>query len=226
MMPPSSPRAILFDWDNTLVDTWPCLIKAFTATQTAMGHRAWTDDECRARIARSMRETFPEMFGDRWEEAGTIFLDTFAATHIAMLETLPGAAALLDDLAGQGIYLAVVSNKTGPFLRAEAEHLGWTRYFGRLVGAGDAARDKPARDPVDMALAGAGVEAGPEVWFVGDSPVDMQCAVATGCRPVLMHPRAPEAALFPDCRPAEHVVDCRALATRLRMLAVPITPIR
>ena len=46
---------------------------------------------------------------------------------------------LLQALSDSGVYLGVVSNKTGRFLRAELAALGWDHYFGKLVGAGDAA---------------------------------------------------------------------------------------
>jgi len=48
---------------------------------------------------------------------------------------LPGAAALLNGLRDRGVYLGVVSNKTGRYLRKEAAALGWERYMTRLVGA-------------------------------------------------------------------------------------------
>jgi phosphoglycolate phosphatase len=79
-----------------------------------------------------------------------------------------------------------VSNKTGKYLRLEAAALGWEELFHRVVGAGDAAQDKPAGDPVHMALEGSGVAAGGSVWFVGDSGVDMEIAHKTGCVPVLL----------------------------------------
>jgi len=222
----SAPRAILFDWDNTLVDTWPCIIKAINTTLTAMDMPTWSEAECHARIARSMRDTFPEIFGERWEEARRVFYDTFADIHIDMLATLPGATALLENLSRQGVFLGVVSNKTGRFLRAEADHLGWTRYFGALVGAGDASRDKPAREPVEMALADSGVAPGPDVWFVGDNRVDMQCAVGAGLRGVLLHAEPPTAEGFPDCAPSLHFSGCEDLSSHLRNLMVPIAPIR
>ena len=31
------PRAILFDWDNTLVDTWPTIVECYHDTFTALG---------------------------------------------------------------------------------------------------------------------------------------------------------------------------------------------
>ena len=149
------PRAILFDWDNTLVDSWGVIHGAINATQLAMGHVPWTFEETRAKVRASARDAFPKMFGDRWEEAQKIFYETFQTTHLERLREMPGAGDLLTALSDAGVYLGVVSNKQGRYLRAEAEHLGWSRHFGQLVGATDAPRDKPAVDPVDMALAGS-----------------------------------------------------------------------
>jgi len=219
---PPMPRAILFDWDNTLVDTWPCIMRAINETLVTMGQAAWTEAECKARIARSLRDSFPELFGERWQEARDVFYAAFRAFHIEMLAPLPGAQALLSGLARQGVYLAVVSNKTGDFLRAEAAHLGWDRFFGALVGAGDAARDKPATDPVHLALDGSGLRAGDGVWFVGDNLVDMQCAAESGCLRVLLHPEPPDADHFGESRPHLTFAGCDDFAAHIRNLTVPI----
>lgn len=182
-----APRAILFDWDNTLVDNWLAIHDALNATLTAMGHENWTVEETRSRLRKSLRDSFPEMFGARWEDARDIFYARFEELHIARLRPLDGVAAALEVLATSGrFYLGVVSNKTGPYLRAEAVALGWDRHFSRLVGATDAAADKPAPEPVHMALAGSGIAAGSDVWFVGDGAIDVQCALAAGLVPVLL----------------------------------------
>lgn len=206
------PDAILFDWDNTLVDTWPCIIKAMNTTLEAMGHDPWTEAQCQTQIAHSMRDAFPLLFGDQWEEAAEIFYRTFGEVHLDMLRPLSGAADMLETLAGQGVTLCVVSNKTGRYLRQEADYLGWTPHFHRLVGAGDAARDKPATDVVHMALQGSGIDPAEHcVWFVGDMPVDMRCAVASGCRSVLLRPAGPSDGEFEDCQPEVHVSQAQAL---------------
>lgn len=181
-----TPRAILFDWDNTLVDNWPAIHDALNATFRAMGHATWSLAETKARVRRSLRDSFPEMFGERWTEARGIFYARFEAAHLENLTPLPGAGEAVAALAASGLYLGVVSNKTGRYLRAEAAALGWDRYFGRLVGATDASADKPAAEPVHMALLGTGLAAGPAVWFVGDGAVDVQCALAAGLTPIVV----------------------------------------
>lgn len=213
------PRAILFDWDNTLVDTWPCIGRAANLTLEAMGHQPWTEAELRVRIAGSLRDTFPAIYGDRWEEARDIFYRAFADVHLEMLQALPSAEELLRESAGAGLYLGVVSNKTGHYLRAEADHLGWTGLFGRLVGAQDAARDKPAADPVHLALQNSGVIAGPEVWFVGDAPIDMACGRGAGCSTVFVGPEPKKSATGTGSvteLPDYTVTDCEALAGLVR----------
>jgi phosphoglycolate phosphatase len=179
--PLPAPRAVLFDWDDTLVDNWGAIAHALNAAYAAFGMPRLSVAEVKRRATRSMRDSFPEIFGPDWMRARDLFLATFAEHHIAQLEVKPGAAALLDALRDAGVVTAVVSNKNGPFLREEAEHLGWTERFLALVGAGDAPADKPDPAAVALALSGAGLSPGPDVWLVGDSTIDMACAAATGC---------------------------------------------
>jgi phosphoglycolate phosphatase len=212
------PRAIIFDWDNTLIDSWAAIQDAQNHTFAAFGLPTWTLEETRDRVRGSMRDTYPQLFGARWREAGDVFYRRFAEKHLDTLTPLAGSGALLSQLRAAGFYLAVVSNKRGDYLRQEAEKLGWQSVFGRIVGAFDTARDKPAADPVHLALNGSGVAAGDEVWFVGDADIDLECAANTGCVPVLVRPEAPAANEFANFPPALHVADCAALSKVLGSL--------
>ena len=49
------PRALIFDWDNTLVDTWPTIHEALRQTFNAMDLEPWTLAETRQRVRKSMR---------------------------------------------------------------------------------------------------------------------------------------------------------------------------
>ena len=206
------PVAVLFDWDNTLVDTWGVIHDALNKTFVEFGLEPWTMDQVRGRVRRSMRESFPPLFGDRWEEAGSYFMDAFAAVHLERIAPINGAEDMLRTFQSLGLFLGVVSNKTGEFLREEAEHLAWDGFFGRIIGATDAPQDKPARDPVDLALTSSGFETGPNVWFVGDTDVDLECAVNAGCTPVLIRETAPRTGEFADYPPVYHFESCLALS--------------
>ena len=88
------PRAILFDWDNTLVDTWPTIIECYRATFTAFGSAPWTDQEVRDRAHGSLRDHFPVLFGaeaDRAEEvlAALGGLDQAPAQQVGIAQGYP-----------------------------------------------------------------------------------------------------------------------------------------
>jgi phosphoglycolate phosphatase len=209
------PRAILFDWDNTLVDTWPTIVECYRDTFTALGETPWTADEVKARAHGSLRDHFPKLFGKRAGEAERIFYETFFRIHLERLTPLPGAGELLARASATGCYVAVVSNKVGKNLRAEVAHLGWDRWIKRAVGARDAARDKPAPDPIFMALDGTGIAPDHDVWMVGDTPADLECAHAAGVLPVFFGSVELLAEKLQEFPPRLHARDCHELAALL-----------
>ena len=217
-LPLTRPRAILFDWDNTLIDSWGAIQDAQNHTLVAFGLEPWTLEETMVRVRGSMRDSYPQLFGERWLEAGEVFYRRFEERHMENLMPLTGAEEMLAALFGAGIYLGVVSNKKGDYLRAEAARLGWERYFGRIIGAFDAERDKPATDPVVLALAGSGIEPGPDVWFAGDACIDLDCATRAGCVPVLVRPVPPLDGEFAAFPPALHVSGCMTLCKVIETL--------
>lgn len=219
----STPRAIVFDWDNTLIDSWETIRAAMNATLAAMDRPTWSLDETRRQVARSLRDAFPAMFGARWHQARDIFYREFEARHLAMLRPLPGAYDMLEALAAMDVRLAVVSNKNGSYLRQEAAHLGWDVLFDRLVGATDAPADKPDPAPVRLALEPTGIAPGAEVWLAGDAPIDMECAVNAGCIPILLRGHPPDAEEF-SRHPPRHYFDAfSALTGLVRDLSGPIS---
>ena len=209
------PEAILFDWDNTLVDGWAAIQSGLNAAFRAFGLPEWDRAAVLARVRTSLRESFPTLFGADWERARDVFYAEVQATHLGVLRPMPGAAGMLAALAA--LPMAVVSNKQGSLLRAEAAHLGWVAHFGALVGAGDAAADKPDAAPLLMALAALGRAPGPGIWYVGDTALDMQAARAAGCVPVLLGDAAHDGGLA-ACAPAIHFADAAHLAAHVATL--------
>ena len=181
----TAPKAVLFDWDNTLVDTWPIIHAALATAFAHMGQEPWTIEQVRARVHKSMRDAFPQVFGEKWEEAAEVYQTAFRAIHLERLRVLDGAEDMLKELRGMGLYMAVVSNKKGVNLRRECDHLAWNGYFDAIIGSTDATHDKPHAAPVVMALEGSGLKPGPDIWFIGDSVIDLECAKNTDLTAVL-----------------------------------------
>lgn len=211
----SSPKAILFDWDNTLVDTWPLIHRSLNVALEHMGHPTWSYEQVKASVKRSMRDAFPEMFGDRWQEAADLYQKTYRSLHLEAITPLDGAEDVLKQIQRSGVYCAVVSNKRGDSLRLECSQLGWEKYFVKTIGAQDAARDKPHADPAIMALDGSGITAADGVWFIGDTGVDLECAQHLGAAAVLYGEHTTNGKTHDDCAFDVHVRDHAALAALL-----------
>lgn len=218
--PTQRPKMILYDWDNTLADSWRAILAGMNNALVSHNMPAWTLEQMKERARLSMRDSFPALFGeDNWKAARDLFYAGFRAVHLQELRALDGAEALLSAASALTIPQAVVSNKQGPFVRAEAKHLGWGGYFQAVIGAGDAARDKPNPEPVSLAMAQGGLVPGPGIWFVGDSYVDIAVARNTGLTPVLIHPGPERTDEFDNHPPAAHFTNLDAFKVFLTGLS-------
>jgi len=206
------PSILLYDWDNTLVDAWGGITAALNAAFVAFNLPRWTVDDTRHRVRVSMRESFPLMFGERWGDARDIFYQSLAQNHLDHVAPMPGVEAVLQ--AGSAVPQGVVSNKAGGFLRREVTHLGWDHFFGPVVGAGDAAIDKPDPAPLLLALKHLDVPPGPSVWYIGDTALDMQAARAAGLTAVLLGDALHDGGIE-RAAPNIHFATAGALASRL-----------
>lgn len=177
---------MIFDWDDTLVDSYAAIHAAINAARAAFGMEAWSLEEARHNCRRALTETFPEWFGADWHRARDVFYATFADNHLSLLKAMPGAEDLLDVLCQKKIPLAVCSNKNAAYLRQEISFLGWDRYFGAVAGAGDAPRGKPAPDGIYLICKQLGLKDDSVSWYVGDNDIDIQTAEAGSCLPIIL----------------------------------------
>ncbi|HCS22913.1 MAG TPA: HAD hydrolase-like protein [Alphaproteobacteria bacterium] len=198
------PRAVLFDWDDTVVNNWNIGVDAINATLMHMGMEPWSEAEIRRRSGQSARDAFVILFGEeRWQEADKVYYKTFLKLCKERgVKLVDGIEDVLAALARAGVYMGVVSNKRGDLLREDVARAGFTGYFSGIVGAGDAAADKPDAAPVMLALEGSGIAPAADVWFVGDSHTDMMCAHRTGCSGILIETKPPPEDLLLKNQPA------------------------
>lgn len=215
MDPTPTPTVLLYDWDNTLVDGWVSITGALNAVFTSFSMPLWTNEDTRSRVRTSLRDSFPPMFGAEWERARDLFYATLTERHLHDLQVLPGMLDVLQ--AGAPWPQGVVSNKAGSFLRREVTHLGWDAHFSAVIGAGDAAADKPAPDSILLALSRMGHPANTSVWYVGDTASDMQAAKAAGVTAVLVGDASHDGGVD-NAAPDLHMPTGGTLAARLRLL--------
>lgn len=204
----TKPQAVIFDWDDTLVDTWQTTFETRNIALKSMGVEPWSDEEARRRVGVSGRELFRGLFGERGREAEKIYAAAYDDITHGNTKIFNDVVKILQYLHDQKIYQAVVSSKRSKILKKEAEALGIEHYFSSLVGAGDAVADKPDRATVVMALEKGSIPPSENVFFIGDSHIDMICAKNAGCTAVLLETKLPPEELLsahpPDIRVKTH----------------------
>lgn len=176
------PKALIFDWDNTLVEGWSKIQYAINSVFRHYNMPEWDLKTVAARAHRSARDSFPEYFGDETENALKIFYDSYKACELVPAE-LDGAEETLQLLDDASIFMAIVSNKNGDLLRKEVEEKSWDKYFSKVIGATDCREDKPSVIPMLEIIAGQNWDAS-EIWFMGDTKVDVEFARNFGCKAI------------------------------------------
>jgi HAD superfamily hydrolase (TIGR01509 family) len=96
------------------------------------------------------------------------------------VEAMIGARELLDQLKRRGTPIGLVSNSPLAFVRRSLEIVGFADSFDVVLSAHEVAAPKPAPDPYLEACRRLGVEAGPSVVALEDSPTGVAAARAAG----------------------------------------------
>ena len=176
-------KAVLFDLDGTLLNTLEDLTAAVNHALTAHGFPTHTEEAVRAFIGDGVRQLIARACPPEADEATrasvlAAYLPYYAAHNRDLTAPYPGVMELLHGLKAAGYRLGVVSNKHAPGVQALCAH-----YFEGLldiaVGNDDTRPPKPAPDSLLYAMEQMSL-APEDVWFVGDSVMDVQTAHAAG----------------------------------------------
>jgi HAD superfamily hydrolase (TIGR01509 family) len=163
-MPPVRPDAVVFDNDGLLLDTESVWSRAEADLFERYGAllERWLGQEGRA----------PELI----EELNVLVVAGLEHGVEAMI----GARDLLERLKAQGTPIGLVSNSPLIFVSRSLESVGFDSIFDVVISAHEVARPKPAPDPYLEACGQLGVEAGPGVIALEDSPTGVAAARAAG----------------------------------------------
>ncbi len=176
-MNPPGLRAVLFDWDGTLVDSAEKSFRCYVEVFGSFG-LAFDRERFQSTYSPEWTRTY-EAVGlprEHWEEADTRWLSAYARDESVLV---PGARDALVRLGGRGLALGIVTSGDGTRVRRELDVLGVAPFFGAVVCAGEASRKKPHPEPLLLALSRMGTPAR-DVAYVGDSPEDVEMARAAG----------------------------------------------
>jgi len=175
-------RAVVFDFDGTLVDSYPLIEAAFS---TVMRKHA-LDERARALFRQSRGLPLPEQMRrvspDLWEDLVATYRR--ADSRLGPAQVFRGIPTLVRTLRQRGVQLGVVSCKRRVLVETELEGIGLHRYFDVIIGYEDVSPPKPAPDPLLAAINHLELPLG-SALYVGDSLVDMETGQAARVRTVL-----------------------------------------
>lgn len=206
-------KAIIFDWDGTLVDTCGLILDAHNHVREAMGHDTWTQEDFMGQASKSARDYYPKIYKERSDEAMDILKQYVRDNHLKSLEPMAHSIEVLNAI---HLPMAIVSNKTHEFLQIEIDHLSWRDYFQSAIGAAHAEKDKPHPAPLLMALDQMQGHLTPQdILYIGDTETDLMTAQNAGCDVALVQSDKPRPDLIEKYKPAFAWDDLRPISKAL-----------
>jgi len=191
--PDPLPAAILFDLDDTLLDTTLSATRVWDQTAAAFAGEIgqppdifqpvlkasrkwyWADPE-RNRLGRlDVQKSRIDVTHHGLRQLGiddyglaARFADHYGTHRVSTMAFFPGAQETLTYFVDVGVPLALITNGDAKGQRAKVEHFGLARYFRAVLIEGELGFGKPDPRVYERALTACGVPAR-NAWCVGDS---------------------------------------------------------
>lgn len=184
------PRAVLFDLDGTIADSFSAIQLALSAALAEYGMPARDLGWVRVHVGRGakvlVRDAVAEpCSGDVVEAVAARYDQNYRTISLDRTPPMPGAREALEFVATRSSErVAIVSNKPASLCRAWLEYWDLARFVAEVSGPDTSGALKPATSAVLPTLQRLGVSAA-EAIMVGDMEIDAQAGGAVGM-PVLI----------------------------------------
>lgn len=174
-------RAVLFDFDGTLADSFGAITASVNHVRAAYGLPPLPETTVREYVGLGLSQLMEDLLpGVPAADAVARYREHHTAVMLGGTKLLPGVLDTLTALHQRGYRLALCSNKAVAFTRELVRHLGLAPLFDAVLGPEDAGgRGKPAPDMLLEALGRLGVSP-KEAVYVGDMAVDVRAGRAAG----------------------------------------------
>lgn len=169
------PKAILFDLDGVLIDSYRLWFHLLNHTARELGYPPISDEMYRASWGQSTTADRDTFFQGHNVEEIEAFYDAHYFEHLEHLDVPEEVPSLFEQLRELGLKSAVVTNTQSSLAREIVKRAGATPDV--VVGGSDVARGKPAPDMLFLAAELLDVPIG-STWMVGDSRYDSEAARA------------------------------------------------
>jgi 2-phosphoglycolate phosphatase len=208
-------RAVLFDCDGTLVDSYAAITASVNHVRAAHGLSPLGEAEVRRHVGRGPTYLLEHTVPGCDPEADYA---RYRVHHPSVLRSgsrlLPGAAEALAALKQNGRLTGVCSNKPRAFTVELLAFLGIASAVDVVFGPEDVRQPKPAPDMLLAAMHQLGVTRA-QTLYVGDMTVDINTARAAGVQVWVVPTGSDERATLLQAHP-DHLLDSlNALPARL-----------
>ncbi len=177
-------RAVIFDFDGTILDTETPIYKAWSRTYEQHGQQL-SMEEYSAAIGTDYsvfdpRGTLEQRIGRKldWAALDSARRDYHMELVVAN-DILPGVRELMAEVKARGLRCAIASSSTTDWVSSHLQRLGLRQYVDLIVCADPPLRPKPTTDVYDRVLAVLEVAAN-EAVAIEDSPNGATAALKAG----------------------------------------------
>jgi len=172
-------KALLFDFDGTLIDASNVICTCFNRTLARQGLGPLDPEEIRSRIGKPLRDMFLP-FSDEADLEQLIrgYRESFHELSPGKSSLIPGVRELLTRM-DNGILLGVVTSRTARGARQILEEFQLLEKFTVLIGIEDVTRGKPHPEGLLKALSRMNVSSD-RAAFIGDTVFDIEAGRKAG----------------------------------------------
>lgn len=181
-------KLYLFDFDGTIMNTYPSLIGVYDDAFKAIGERC-TPEEAAEYMHSSLDETCDErkVVGERRKTFFKAIGEALdAERNIKDIVVFEDTVPTLKALAKMGKHIGLVSGNNENHIHLILKTLGLAEYFEVVVGWREGLKGKPSGDSVSAAIESFPGLKPSDTIYVGDSLQDPVAAVNAGAVGVLL----------------------------------------
>ena len=181
MTSPLRYRAVLFDLDGTLVDSYTALAEAVNHARRTHGLHELSSARIREFVGDGIERLLQRAFErtDVPPSVLTAFESRYDEVCCGESKVLAEVEATLEQLSELGVEMAVCTNKPTVFSKKILDFLGLSRHLRAIVGPDLAGARKPEAKHLLYTLDTVRC-ATDEALFVGDMPIDVRAARNSG----------------------------------------------